>query len=212
MSARIWSDVAVAVQSAIASTVAITGITKADPGVVSTAATPTDGEFVMILSSGMTEINARVFRVANVVLNTSFELEGEDTTNYGTFSSGTYQIITFGTSLGTVRGVTGSGGEYALIDTTTIHDKIETQIPGVASALSYTLENRWEPEDTGLAALREASDVKTQRAIRMTFSDGAISTFYGYVGCTMVPGGSAQDLVTTPVTFTASGLPTNYSS
>lgn len=212
MTVQVWSDVAVAVQSALASAETITGISKADPGVVSTGTTPSNGDFVLLTVTGMTEVNARVFRVANVSLNVSFELEGEDTTNYDTFVSGSYQVITFGTTLGTVRGVSASGGEYNMIDTTTIHDKISTQTPGVASALVYGLENRWEPGDTGLDALRAASDVKAQRAIKMTFATGAITTFYGYVGATFAPTGNAQDLVTTPVTLTASGLPTNYAS
>jgi len=212
MAAQVWSNVQVAVQSALATAVTITGITKASPGVVSHSGTdPSDGDFVVLKVDGMTELNERVFRVANQASG-SFELEGEDTTNFGTFTSGTFEVITFGNSLGTVRGVSASGGEYDYIDTTTIHDKIRTQIPGVASALSFSLENRWEPDDAGLAALKSASDNKAQRAIKFTFASGAISTFYGYVGFVFVPTGSAQDLVTTPATLTASNSVTNYSS
>lgn len=213
MGARLWSDVAVAVQSALATAVTISGISKASTGVVSHSGTdPTNGDFVVILAEGMTEVNARVFRVASVSAGVSFELEGEDTTEYGTFTSGTFQVITFGTSLGTVRGVSSSGGDYNYVDTTTIHDKISTQVPATASAIEYSLDSRWQPEDTGLAALQSASKVKAQRAVKMTFADGSITTFYGYVGATGAAGGSAQDLVTTPVSLTASGLPTNYAS
>ncbi|MCG7984735.1 MAG: phage tail protein [Candidatus Thiodiazotropha lotti] len=212
MSARIWSDVSVAIQSSIGADVTITGITKASPAVVSTATTPNNDDYVRIVCQGMTEVNNRIFRVANVVLDTSFELKDEDSTNYDTFTSGSHATTTFGTSLGTIRNVTGSGGEYNFVDTTTIHDKISTQVPGTATALTYAMENRWEPDDSGLIALRAASIIKAERAVKMTFADGAITVFYGYVGCTLVPTGSAQDLVSTPVTFTASGLPTNYTS
>lgn len=209
---QFWSNVAVAVQSALATAVSITGITKASPGVVSHSGTdPSNGDFVLMLVNGMNEVDARVFRVANQAVG-SFELEGEDTTNFGTFSSGTFQVITFGTSLGTVRGVSASGGEYDFIDTTTIHDKIRTQAPGVASALVYALENRWEPGDTGLAALKSASDTKAQRAFKFTFASGAIAAFYGYVGYADVPTGNAQDLVTSPASITASNSITVYES
>lgn len=213
MTARIWTDVGVTVQSALAAAESITGISKADPAVVTHSGTdPSVGDFVVLTATGMTEVNQRVFRVASVVPSTSFELEGEDSTSYDTFVSGTWEVITFGTSLGTVRGVSASGGDYDFIDTTTIHDKIKTQIPGLANPATFELENRWEPEDTGLAALRDASNVKGQRAVKFTFADGAISTFYGYVGATIMPGGTQQDLVTTPVVFTSSGMPTNYAT
>jgi len=212
MTARVWSGVAVAVQSALAAAVTITAITKASPAVVSHAGSdPSNGDFVVLKTSGMNEVNERVFRVASASSG-SFALEGEDSTLYETFSSGTFEVITFGTSLGTVRSVSASGGEYNFVDTTTIHDKISTQQPGLASAIAYALENRWQPEDAGLAALKAASAVKAQRAVRMTFSDGSMTLFYGYVGATGAAGGSAQDLVTTPATLTASGLPTNYVS
>ena len=213
MPARVWSDVAVAVQSALVTAITVDGITKADPAVVTfTGTDPSNGDFVVLFTTGMTEVNVRVIRVANLSAGVSFELEDEDSTNYDTFVSGTAQVITFGTSLGTVRGVNASGGDYNFIDTTTIHDKISTQIPGLANPVTYDLENRWQPEDAGLIAMQAASKLKEQRAVKMTFSDGAITTFYGYVGAVGAAGGNAQDLVTTPVAFTASGVPTNYAS
>ena len=59
------------------------------------------------------QVNDRIFRIAGV--NTTaktFELEGEDTTLYDTFISGSYQIITFGASFQTVQTVSPSGGDY----------------------------------------------------------------------------------------------------
>lgn len=213
MTAQVWSNVAVAMQSALATAVTITGISKADPAVVSHSGTdPTNGNFVVIQATGMTDVDGRVFRVANVSAGVSFELEGLDSTLFDTFVSGTFEEITFGTTFGTVRGVTVSGGEYDFVDTTTIHDKISTQIPSIASALEFGLENRWEPGDTALDAMRAASDAKAERAFKFTFASGALVVFYGYVGFVFAPNGAAQDLVTSPASITASGLHTNYAS
>jgi hypothetical protein len=70
--------------------VAITGITKANPAVVTTA-TPhgySNGDRVtMVVTSGMTELNGRAYFVDNVTTNT-FELVGVDSTSYGTFING----------------------------------------------------------------------------------------------------------------------------
>lgn len=69
---------------------AITGVTQADPAVVTTsiAHNLTDGETVLIEAiAGMTEINDRRFVVANQTA-TTFELKDEDTTSYTAYSSG----------------------------------------------------------------------------------------------------------------------------
>ena len=70
-------------------TVNITGATKANPGVITAVAHGySNGDEVYITGvGGMTEINGRFFTVANVAANT-FELSGENTTSYTTYTSG----------------------------------------------------------------------------------------------------------------------------
>lgn len=210
---RKWSNVAIAMQSALASAVTITGITKANPGVVQTANPPANGSYVLLTVQGMYQVNGRVFRTAGQVAGTSFQLEGENTTNYDTFSSGTFQVITFGTSLSTVAQVSASGGDFDFIDVTTVHDNARKQVPGAANPLSYSMENIWDVSDAGLAALKAAFDEQTPRCFKFTFGTGGpIMVFNGYVGASLAPGGQAQQLVTTPTVITAFGSPTYYSS
>jgi hypothetical protein len=89
---------------------------------------------------------------------------------------------------------------------------VKKQIPGAASAAVYNFENVWDVADAGLVALKAASDNKAKRAVKFTFANGQKVLFCGYVGCTLLPGGSAQDKVTTPVTITMYGRPTTYST
>ena len=207
-----WANVAVSVQSALAATKTITAITKASTGVVSsTAHGYSNGDYVLILAQGMYQVNYRVFRVSAVATD-SFSLEGEDTTNYGTFVSGTAQKITFGTSLATLTSINASGGDFDFIDTTTIHDNIKTQVPGLPNPSNYTFDSFWDPSDAGLVALKSASDSQAQRAILFSFSNSQKFVFNGYVGCSLSPTGSAQDLIKTTVVFTALGGPKAYSS
>ena len=162
--AKIWSNVQVAMQSSLATAVTATGITNASPGVLTySGAAQADGAYIVLTVQGMNEVNNRVFRVDSPTTG-SLNLEGENTTNYGTFSSGSFQTITYGTTLGTVRGLTASGGDYNFIDTTTIHDTIATQIPGLANPSTFTFENIWDVSDTALLALKSASDTKSVRA------------------------------------------------
>lgn len=67
----------------------ITGITQANPAVVTSAAHGfSNGDEVEINSvAGMTELNGRRFTVANVAANT-FQLENENSTSYTAYSSG----------------------------------------------------------------------------------------------------------------------------
>ena len=97
----VWKNVAVAMQSALAAAKTITAITKANPGVAtSTAHGYSNGEIVFLTISGMYQLNDKPVRVANVTANT-FELEGVDTTLFETFSSGTAELVTLGTSITT---------------------------------------------------------------------------------------------------------------
>ena len=210
---RKWSNVAVAMQSALGSALTITAITKANPGVVtSNGHGLANGAYVLLTINGMSQLNGRVVRVANQTTNT-FELEGVDTTLFDTFSSGSAQLITFGTSITTATQINASGGDFEFIDTTTIHSNVRTQIPGTANPATFEMTHQWDVSDTGLAALKTASDGQAQRAFRFTFgSGGQIMVFAGYVGASLLPGGSAQDLVTTPSVITMFGSPTYYAS
>lgn len=209
-----WSGVAVAVQSALSAALTVSAISKANPGVVSYAGTdPSNGAFVLIRAEGMHQVDNRVFRVANVNgAGDTFELEGENTTDYDTFVSGTAEVITFGTSAASFTSVSASGGDFEFIDVTTIHDNVRKQIPGVASPATYTFESFWDPADPALAALKAASDNQTQRAFRLTFPNGYKLVGTGYIGATLLPTGNAQDKVVTSVVITLFGRPTLYTT
>ncbi len=211
--ARKWSNVAIAMQSALAAAKTLTAITKANPGVVtSTAHGYANGDYVLLTINGMRQLNERVCRVANQTANT-FELEGIDTTLFDTFTSGTAEGITFGTSISTATSMSASGGNFDFIDTTTIHSNARTQMPGLPAAASYTFDNIWDVSDAGLLAMKAASDAQAMRAFKFTFGTGGqIMVFAGYVGANLLPGGSAQQLVTTPTAITMNGTPSYYAS
>lgn len=213
--AKKWSNVAVAMQSALAAAVTINGITKANPGVVSyTGTDPSNGDYVFLSVQGMHQLNDRVVRVANVNgAGNTFELEGVDTSAFDTFTSGTFEVITFGTSITTATSISSSGGGFDFIDTTTIHSNARSQMPGLPNAATFTFDNIWDVSDAGLTAMKTASDAQAKRAFKFTFgSGGQIMVFAGYVGANLIPGGQAQQLVTTQSAITMNGTPTYYSS
>lgn len=212
MAAYIWSGVKLDVQSAIGATKTISAISKANPGVVtSTSHGLANGDYVYLAVQGMIELDQAVRRVANVTANT-FELEGVDTTSFGTFTSGTAQLLTFGTTMNVISNVSVSGGEFDEIDITTVHDLQKKTIPGAASAIKASLTALWDPADAGLIKLKAASDAKQMLAFRFTLGGGAKWVFMGYVGATLAPTGSAQSKVETPISVTAYGKPSAYAT
>ncbi len=205
----LWTSVQVATQSAIAAADTITGITKASPGVVTSVGHGwNDGDYVYYDVEGMYQLKDRIVRVANKTLDTA-ELEGLDTTPFGTFSAGTGQVVTFGNAITTAVSVSSSGGESEFADLTTIHDAVRKQKPSFFSPLTLTFEMFFDPTDASLAELKAASDLQAKRAIKITWST-AIMVVSGYIGATLVPTGSAGELVKTNVVFTAFGSPTYY--
>lgn len=216
MAAKFWSKVMVAMQSSLATAIPMTAlnqqaVAQTPRQVEHGGADPTDGEYVVLDVQGMFQVNDSVHRVDNAVAG-SFDLEDVDTTAYDAWVSGNFQVITFGTTIATFTDVSASGGEPEFADITTIHDNIRKQVPVVTSPLSFSFESIWDKSDAGLVALEAASREIGERAFKFTFSDGTIMVFQGYVSAPMVPTGSAQDVVKTPVTITSNGFPTIYTS
>lgn len=212
--AKKWSNVAVAMQSALGADITLTAITKAAAGVVTTSAAHglSNGDFVVLTVQGMRQVDDRVFRVS-AASGSTFTLEGEDTTAFDTFTSGKANKVTFGTSITTATTLSSSGGDFDFIDTTTIHQAARTQMPGLPAAASYSFDNIWDVSDAGLKAMKSASDAQAKRAFMFTFGTGGqIMVFNGYVGASLLPGGSAQQLVTTKTTITMNGTPTYFAS
>lgn len=207
-----WSNVAVAVQSAIAATKTISAITKASEGVVScTGNGYSNGDYVLLTIQGMYQLDGVVARVKSAATD-AFTLEGIDTTLFDTFTSGTAQKLTMGTSLTTATSINASGGDFDFIDITTIHDNVKKQIPGLPSPGTFTMELHWDVADAGLIALKAASDNQAQRAVLFTFANGQKVVFNGYIGASALPTGGAQDVVKTNVVITMFGKPQVYAS
>jgi len=217
-SAKKWSGVAVAMESALGANKTITAIAVGATATVTATHDFSAGDYVKFSVLGMTQLNGRVFRVLSVSTTVSFVIEGTggaslDTSSFSAFTSGTCNKVTFGTSITTATSMSASGGDFDFIDTTTIHDLVKTQIPGSANALAYTFDNLWDPSDAGQIAMKAASDAQSQKAFKFTFgTGGAIAVMNGYVGFAGAPTGNAQDKVVSPAVITAFGAPVYYAS
>jgi hypothetical protein len=206
-----WTGVGVDVQTALATALNVTAISKASEAVVTVTNTYANGDYVLFIVSGMNQMNYRVVRV-KTVSGTSFTCEGVNSTAFDTFSSGAVQKITFGASASTFVDVNMSGGEADAIDVTTVHDTVKKEIPGAKSAVSVAITSLWDPTDTALIELKNADDSGAIRCVQLRFTSGARVLFAAYPSAPLLPTGSTGDKVQTPVSFKLSGPAQAYAT
>ncbi len=212
-----WSNVAVAMASAagIAAAVTVTGISKASPAVLTYDAggpDPANGAYVLIECQGMVEVNARLFRVANVNAATNtFELEGEDTTGYKTFISGSFKVVTFDRSFTTLTEPSASGGEPIFEDVTTIHDVSDVQAVVSSTPQTYGFVSLYDPANAALIEANRAFKARSARPFLITFANGSKYAAYGTFAAALAPSSSGRK-VTTPVSIALTNTGTAYAS
>lgn len=167
----------VEVQASLDSAKTITAITKANPGVVSSTSHGfSNGDIVVLSIQGMAQLDGVACRVANVAAN-SFELEGVDTTTYGTFTSGTATEVLTWNTFASLQSISLPNQEANTIDITTIHDTQSQETLGIAGAVSGTMSGLFAPTETAVAQLRTATRTTTPRVFRITFETGVIALF-----------------------------------
>lgn len=205
-------------ESAIAAATTITAITKAAPGVFSAAGhTFVNGDIVLLEVQGMVELNGRLLKVMGVAAGTFSVADvdgvtGIDTTLFNTFTSGTAKKVTLGTSITGVQDFTFAGGEIKTIDTTTVHDVVDTQIVVGASAQSADMTMQWDPAAAAQKAMIAAFQTRANKGFKVLWPDGAYVLFYGTVGYTGAPGGGKQGVTVSPAKITMLGGLTIYSA
>lgn len=209
------SGLILAMQSAIGTSTAITAATNANPGVFTAVGhTLLDGDIILLRASGMIEVNERLFVVVNKATD-SFQLKNEatgsvgiDTTDFGTFSSGSFEKVTLGTTIPGVQEFSPQGGDIKFLDTTTVSDTRDKQIVAGVTAMSYGLTMQWDPKDPAQAAMKAAFETSEARGFRVRWPDGTYMLFYGSVGFSGMPGGGNQAITTTQAAISMNGAPT----
>lgn len=212
-----WSNVGLDIQTSLTTLQAISAITKANPAVCTYTGADivVNGDFIIVTAAGMSQVNDRVFRVANVNTATNaFDLEGEDSTLYDTFvaTGSSFQTITFGASANMVQTINVSGGEPEFADVTTIHDFVRKRAPTVLSPLSFAMDNLFDLTDPFYVEGNKAYKAKKTRAIRLRFGTGYKMVLTGYVSASGVPTGQAQGVVQMKMSIEAQNVPTSYST
>lgn len=159
----------------------ITGITAANPPVVtSTAHALTNGTIVVITGVvGMTQLNNRAFVVANQATNT-FELKGVDGTSYSAYTSGGSATPQTMTAIGEVAEVSGFDGQSDEIETTHLQSTAKEFLVGMQDFGNVSMKLNLVT-DTGQARLRSLKASGSVGTFAITLSDSTVSSFQALV-------------------------------
>lgn len=159
----------------------ITGITAANPPVVtSTAHGLANGSVVVITGVvGMTELNGRAFVVANQAANT-FELKGVDGTAYTAYTSGGSATPQTMTDVGEVTSFGGFDGEASEIDATHLRSTAKEFMLGLKDQGGARLGVNIVT-DTGQAKLRSLRASAAVGYFLVTYSDATVTAFQALV-------------------------------
>ena len=186
--ALIGRRVRVEVAKTIATPLVVTGLSNANPGVLSyTGTDPVNGDVVRLADDfPVAELAGQVVRVSAVdgVANT-FAIESIDTTSFGVYPVGTSSAATpvsVWSTLGIARTVTAGSTSPNKIDTTTLIDAKKTFVFGQPEDPEITVDVISQPLSEASQIIAKASKSNAIVPFRITFlQTGEKRLFAGYV-------------------------------
>lgn len=166
------------VQSALGSDVTITGITNANPAVVSATNSLSDGDIVVLSGIvGMEKLNGRAARVTSSS-GSAFSLEGIDTTStsvWGTYSSaGVANEISSWATFGNATGLDLADGAPENLDATTIDAESRQTELGHDASIVGTIPLFSDPLDAGTAEVISAATTRAARVFKLVTQKGTV--------------------------------------
>lgn len=204
----------VAIAGSVATAVAITGITNANPAVATAANSYTDGDFVVI-DSGWSKLSGRVVRVLNSS-GTDFELEGVDTSDVNVYpagvGAGTAAAATALTQISGILNTASSGGDQNYWTGAALEDDHETRIPTTKSASGIDFDVSDDPTQAWYGIVQAANDDRQGHIVKITLSSGSVLLYYAYVSMGDIPTLTRDQPMTVKVTLSLKGAPTRYAA
>jgi hypothetical protein len=160
----------------------ITGITKASTAVVTSATHGYANGDVVVLENivGMTELDGQIVRVANVAAST-YELEGIDSTLFGTFTSGGGRKISAWQTLGEARSVNAGSVSLNRLDASTLLDSEKQYVLGQPDTPEISFEALSNPFAPAAQKVEAAARSGAALGFRLTLSDNSKRLFRGLV-------------------------------
>lgn len=206
MATQTGRNVRVEIAATYSAAKTVSAVTKASPGVAtSTTHGMTDGAIGYFSddTAGMDEIAGGAYSVDAPGAST-FNLESEDTSSFGTFTSGTFTPVATWATLSTSTAYNISGGEPDKLDTTRLLDRIRQNETGLLAEQSVSIDGFSDPQNAAAILCRNAALAGGYVVVRITLSNGERRIFRGQPG---LPGESMSvgQKATSSIAFTVKG-------
>ena len=213
MAVSLPNGVIIALATAYGQPTNVTSISNANPGVASSPAHGLANGTLFELKSGWQRVNERILRVADAASG-AFDLDGIDTTSTVQYPPGTgggiLREITAFTQITQILETSTSGGEMQFATYSFLENDFESQIPTQASAQSLALTIADDPTLPGYQALKAAAELREIRALRVTFPNGSLILYNGYVSFNETPSMTKGEVMGVQATFSLLSRPVRY--
>ena len=215
MAARLPDGAIVALATTYGAAKSISGITNANPGVVTATAHGFTNGALVAHTSGWSNLNNKIVRVAGAATN-AYNLDGIDTSSTTLYpagsGNGSAQEITAWTQITQIMDFTTNGGDQQFTNFSFLEQNFETQVPTVTSAQSITIKIADDPSLSGYIALKAAADQRATRALRLTLPDGSFILYNGYVSFNETPSVGKGQVMQVTATLSLLARPVRYAS
>ncbi|AZS80668.1 phage tail protein [Achromobacter spanius] len=215
MSVSLPNGVIIALATAYGASKNITALTNANPAVATSAAHGIANGALVEVKSGWQKINERIVRVADAAAG-AFSLDGMNTSSLVQFPAGTgagsVREITAFTQITQILETSTSGGEMQFATYSFLENDFEAQIPTQASAQSLDLTIADDPTLAGYKALQAAAETREVRALRITFPNGSMILYNGYVSFNETPTMTKGEVMGVRATFSLLSRPVRYAA
>lgn len=214
MTVRVPNGSLVAIESGSGAAVNITGITNANPAVVTTSAAHglSTGDFVEIVS-GWSRLTNKIVRVT-MLTTTTFSIDGLDTTLTTIYpagsGTGTVAKVSGFTQLSQITTVNTSGGEQQFLTYQLLEADAQKQIPTFKTPFQVTMTVADDPTLPGFILAGVANDDRLPRAVKITLPDGSLILYNAYISLNRTPSLTVNELMACQVTLSLLAEPTRY--
>lgn len=215
MAARLPDGATVSLSTTYGSPLTVSAITNANPAVAtSTAHGLANGDLVEV-TSGWSNLNGRIMRVASAAANT-FALEGLDATSTTLYpagsGAGSVRKITAFQQITQIMGFTTSGGDLQFVNFSFLEQNFETQLPTIFSAQSISIDIADDATLAGYIALKAAADIRATRAIRLIMPDASNVNYNGIVSLNETPTVTKGAVMTVKAALSLTNRPVRYAT
>lgn len=213
MAFRLPNGSTISVAGSYGTAVVISGISNANPAVATSTAHGLSKGDIILVNSGWSRINNRVFRVGEVTTDT-FELEGVDTTSTQRYPTGggtgsAKEVLTW-TQVPQVMSVDFTGGDQQFYSFQFLEDDDERQLPTVKSAASLTLNVADDPDQAYVSLIEGYDEARSTNVMRLNLVNGDIILYPAVITITSTPTLTVNELMQRTISLAIQGKPSRY--